>query len=231
MGFPVFAPIFIPSTNLRIRGPVSFEDATLESILAMQLSYRYWPVRLDELDAAIQYDQIQETKLDMGNGLTVTTKLLNHPILCLGYRFEYQGKSIVTAYDTEPFRNIFPVDPASPGYDEEAAREGEAAASDENKRLSRFFENADILIHDCQYTAEEYASKQGWGHTSIEQAIATSRAVNVKKLVCFHHDPARTDAQLARLERHYRRIVSAAPAANAAPLEFLIAREGLALEA
>ncbi|MDR1863504.1 MAG: MBL fold metallo-hydrolase [Treponema sp.] len=45
MGFPMFAPLFAPSANLRIRGPVSYEDETLESIIGVQLSYRYWPVR------------------------------------------------------------------------------------------------------------------------------------------------------------------------------------------
>ncbi|MDR3335594.1 MAG: MBL fold metallo-hydrolase, partial [Treponema sp.] len=93
MGFPVFAPVFMPASTLRIHGPVSYEDDTLESILGTQLSYRYWPVRLDELAARITYQRIRETTLDMGGGLKVITKHLNHPILCLGYRFEYQGKS------------------------------------------------------------------------------------------------------------------------------------------
>jgi phosphoribosyl 1,2-cyclic phosphodiesterase len=227
MGFPMFTPIFIPSTKLRIRGPVSYENDTMESILGAQLSYRYWPVRLDELSAHIEYDQIKETVMDLGGGLRVITKYLNHSILCLGYRFEYQGKSIVTAYDTEPFRNLFPTDPADPSYDEEAAREGERVVQEENEKLLRFFKGADILIHDTQYTAKEYeAGKKGWGHSSYEHAINSAHKAGVKKLVLFHHDPGRTDEQLARLETEYQKRIR-----EKTSLEIMMARERLALQA
>jgi phosphoribosyl 1,2-cyclic phosphodiesterase len=227
MGFPMFTPIFVPSTVLRIRGPVSYEDDTLESIIGAQLSYRYWPVRQSELRAHIEYDQIKETTLDLGDGLIVTTKYLNHPILCLGYRFEYQGKSIVTAYDTEPFRNVFPTDPGDPSYDEYAAIEGEQAAKEENEKLHRFFQGADILIHDCQYTKKEYEpSKIGWGHSSYEHAINAAHNAKVKQLVMFHHDPNRTDEQLNELEAKYQTLIK-----NKSPLQILMAKEGLLLEA
>ncbi|MCL2833940.1 MAG: MBL fold metallo-hydrolase, partial [Treponema sp.] len=128
MGFPMFTPLYVSGSKLRIWGPVSSDEDTLETIIGTQLSYKFWPVRLSELSASIEYAQIKETTLDLGGSLKVITKYLNHPILCLGYRFEYEGKSIVTAYDHEPFRNLFPSDPAEPGYDEGAAREGEDAA-------------------------------------------------------------------------------------------------------
>jgi phosphoribosyl 1,2-cyclic phosphodiesterase len=227
MGFPMFSPLFIPTTTLRIRGPVSYEDETLESIIGAQLSYRYWPVRQSELSAHIVYDQIKETSLDLGDGLWVTTKYLNHPILCLGYRFEYKGKSIVTAYDNEPFRNLFPTDPADPSYDEEAAREGDLVAGEENEKILRFFQGADILIHDSQYTAKEYASgKMGWGHSSYEHAINAAHKAGAKKLVLFHHDPNRTDDQLAEFEETYRRRIE-----GKTPVQIMMAREGLTLEA
>ncbi len=227
MGFPMFTPIFVPSTSLRIRGPVSYEDDTLESIIGAQLSYRYWPVRQSDLTAHIEYDQIKETALDLGGGLIVTTKYLNHPILCLGYRFEYQGRSIVTAYDTEPFRNVFPTDPNDASYDEYAAVEGEQAAKEENEKLIRFFQDADILIHDCQYTQKEYeSSKLGWGHSSYEHAINSAIKANVKKLVMFHHDPNRSDEQIKELEATYQGLIK-----DTSPLEIVMSREGLVLEA
>jgi phosphoribosyl 1,2-cyclic phosphodiesterase len=226
MGFPMFSPLFIPTSQLRIRGPVSYEDETLEQIIGAQLTYRYWPVRLNELSAHIEYAQIKETSLDLGDGLWVTTKYLNHPILCLGYRFEYKGKSIVTAYDNEPFRNLFPTDPDDPSYDEEAAREGEEAAGEENEKVLRFFQGADVLIHDSQYTAEEYRSHIGWGHSSFEYAINAAHKANVKKLLLFHHDPNRTDAQLAELETSYQKRVAAKTS-----MRVMMAREGLRVEA
>jgi phosphoribosyl 1,2-cyclic phosphodiesterase len=205
MGFPMFTPIYVPGTKLRLHGPISYEDDSLEKVIGSQLSYRYWPVRQDELAAKIEYEQIKETSIDLGGGLWVTTKYLNHPVLCLGYRFEYQGRSIITAYDTEPFRNVFPTDPADPSYDEDAAREGEAAATEENAKLLRFFEGADLLIHDSQYTAKEYHSgKMGFGHSSYEAAINAAHRAGVKKLLLFHHDPNRSDAELQELELFYQ---------------------------
>jgi len=226
MGFPMFTPIFIPTSRLRIRGPVSYENETLEQIIGAQLTYRYWPIRINELSAKIEYDQIRETTLDLGDGLWVKTKYLNHPILCLGYRFEYKGKSIVTAYDNEPFRNLFPTDPSDPNYDEDAAREGEAAVREENEKLLQFFRNADVLIHDTQYTAQEYGKHLGWGHTSFERAINSANKAGVKKLVMFHHDPNRTDEQLEKLERDYQRRI-----AGKTSMQIMMAREGLTIEA
>ncbi len=227
MGFPMFTPIFVPGTKLRIRGPVSYEDDSLESIIGAQLSYRYWPVRQSELAAKIEYAQLKETELDLGGGLTVRTKYLNHPILCLGYRFEYQGKSIITAYDNEPFRNVFPTDPADPNYDEDAAREGELATREENEKILRFFKGADVLIHDTQYTQKEYeAGKIGWGHSSYEHGINAAHKAGVKKLVMFHHDPNRTDDQLEELEKGYQRRLAGKTA-----MEVMMAREGLTVEA
>ncbi|MDR1899369.1 MAG: MBL fold metallo-hydrolase [Treponema sp.] len=226
MGFPMFTPLFIPTSRLRIRGPVSYEDETLEQIIGAQLSYRYWPVRQSELSARIEYDQIKETSLDLGDGLWVTTKYLNHPILCLGYRFEYRGKSIVTAYDNEPFRNLFPTDPVDPSYDEEAAREGELVAKEENEKVLRFFLGADVLVHDAQYSAGEYESHLGWGHSSYEHAINSAHKAKVKKLVLFHHDPNRTDDQLEGLESEYQARIR-----GKTKMEVMMAREGLVVEA
>jgi phosphoribosyl 1,2-cyclic phosphodiesterase len=231
MGFPVFSPLFIPKNKFHIWGPVSYEDETLMSILSQQLSYRYWPVRLHELAAQIEYSTIHETILDLGRGLKVITKYLNHPILCLGYRFEYQGKSIVTAYDFEPYRNIFPTDRDDPGYDEDAAREGDITAREENGRVLRFFKDADLLIYDTHYTAAEYRSKKGWGHSTFEQGISAAREASVKKLICFHHDPNRIDSRLEELERFYRdQIRRDVPAGKQQP-DLIVAREGLTVEA
>ncbi|GHV42860.1 MBL fold metallo-hydrolase [Spirochaetia bacterium] len=226
VGFAMFGPLFDPATKLRIRGPVSFENDTLEAVLGAQLSYRYWPVRLDEFFAQIEYDQLRETTLDLGGGLSVTTKYLNHPILCLGYRFEYQGKSIVTAFDHEPFYNLFPTDPAQPGYDADIAREGELAARKENEKILKFYQDADILVHDTQYTDPEYETRLGWGHSSYEYAIESGMRTHVKKLILYHHDPNRTDQQLEDLETGYRGSFK-----DKTSMEIIMAREGMILEA
>ena len=205
MGFPMFTPIYVPSTTLRVHGPVNFEDETLEQIIGSQLSYRYWPVRQDELAAKITYQSLKETEVDLGDGIVVRTKYLNHPVLCLGYRIEYEGKAFATAYDHEPFSNLFPTDPADPDYDPQIAQEGDAAASEENERIESFYRAVDLLIHDTQYTAKEFkAGKIGWGHSSFEYAINAANRARVKRLLLFHHDPNRSDAELQELELFYQ---------------------------
>jgi phosphoribosyl 1,2-cyclic phosphodiesterase len=215
MGFPFFIPIFIPTTELDIFGPVTYEDEKLDKIIGGMLKYRYWPVRLDDLAAKIRYHDLKEGSRDLGNGLWVTSKYLNHPILVLGYRFEYQGKVLCTAYDTEPFRNVFDVPKDAPGYEEEAVKEGEAAAREENQKITQFFQGADILVHDAQYTHKEYLDgKVGWGHSWYEHAVNEAHRAGVKRLLLFHHDPDRTDAQLEILEHSGRRAGAGQPDAG-----------------
>ena len=204
MGFAFFAPIYIPSTKLRVYGPVTFEDVTLEDTVGGQLMYRYFPVRQKELASEIVYIDLKEGSLDLGDEIMLTAKYLNHPLLCLGYRFEYHEKILCTCYDTEPFRNVFCTDRDNPDYDEAMAIEGEQVAREENERLERFFEGADLLIHDAQYTQEEYESSRiGWGHSSFEHAIAAAGRARVKRLALFHHDPTRTDSEVEELSVKY----------------------------
>lgn len=222
MGFPFFTPIFVPGTELTVYGPVTYEEEGLDRIIGDQLSYRYFPVRQSELAAKITYHPLKESSMDLGDGIWITTKYLNHPILCLGYRFEYKGKVFCTAYDTEPFRNVFPTDPDSPDYDPDAAEEGEKAAREENEKVWRFLQGADILIHDSQYTRKEYLeSKIGWGHSYFEWVINSAHKAGVKKLLLFHHDPMRTDEELKQLLAKYTGMVE-----GKTEMKIEIAREG-----
>jgi len=200
LGLPFFTPVYLPDTKLKIYGPVTGEEKSLETVIGGQLSYHYFPVRQTELAADIEYINLKEGSLDLHDGITLTTKYLNHPLLCFAYRFEYQGKVICTAFDNEPFYNIFSTDPHDPAYDEAMAREGDVCARTENRRMEAFFEGADLLIHDAQFTQKEYESdKKGWGHTSIEDAIGIAKRCNVGRLALLHHDPSRTDRQIDEL--------------------------------
>ena len=200
MGFPFFTPIYIPGTRLKVYGPISYENDTLEKVVGGQLSYRYFPIRDAELAAQIEYVHLKEGRLDLGDGIIVTTKYLNHPILCLGYRFEYRDKVFCTAYDTEPFRNLFCTDPDDPSYDEAMAAEGELIAGEQNKAIEEFVAGADLLIYDSQYTQAEYeAGKLGWGHSIFEQVCPAANHAGAKSLALFHHEPVRTDEQIDEL--------------------------------
>jgi len=221
MGFPFFTPIYLPSTMAQVFGPVSHEADTLETIVGGQMTYRYFPVRQAELAASIEYVNLKEGQFDLGDGITLTTKYLNHPILCLGYRFECRGKVLCTAYDTEPYSNIFCTDPDDPSYDEAMASEGEAVALEQNTELERFVSGADLLVYDAQYTRQEYGTKVGWGHTPMEDAIAVAERNRIKRIALFHHEPMRTDDQLDALTKVHCR-----PAGPEGP-EIFFAQEGM----
>lgn len=205
MGFPYFTPIYVPGTKLKVYGPVTFEDDPLDEIVGGQMKYRYFPVNVGELSSNVEYIRMQENPhVDLGNGLKLATKFLNHPVTTLGFRFEFDGKVFCTCYDTEPFRNLFITDPDHPEFDEAMAVEGEEVAVEQNKILEDFFSGADLLVYDAQYTNEEYeANRIGWGHTPIEYAISAANRAGVKKLALFHHDPDRTDDQIDAMVKIY----------------------------
>jgi len=202
MGFPFFAPIYHPRSNLRIFGPVTYEEETLKEVLSGQWTYRYFPVRSEELTSQLEYIDLKEGEYDLGQGLRLITKYLNHPLLCLGYRFEFDGKSICTAYDTEPFINIFSSDPNQSNFDLQLFKEGERATFEENQRIERFVSDADLLIFDAQYTQEEYERQHvGWGHSAIEYGLDLASRNGVKRLALFHHDVQRSDQQLDEISQ------------------------------
>ena len=68
-------------------------------------------------------------------------------------------------------------------------------------RVVSLAENADLLIHDAQYTRYELKEKKGWGHSSWEQAVEVARQANVKRLALFHHDPEHNDAFILNMEK------------------------------
>ncbi len=205
MGFPFFVPMYIPGTTIKVYGPVTYEDEPLEAVVGGQMKYRYFPVNMGELSSKIEYRRLKEDpRIDLGDGIILSTTIINHPITALGYRFSFRGAVFCSAYDTEPFRNLFVTDSSDPSYDELMAHEGEEAAREQNQVLENFFQGADLLVHDAQYTRQEYEKgKIGWGHSPIEEAIAAAHRAGVKQLALFHHDPERSDDQLDEMAKIY----------------------------
>ena len=197
MGFPFFTPIYIPDSEITIFGPVTFEEEPLEQVVGGQLTYKYFPLRQDELRSKIKYQNLKEGSMQLPGGIVVSYKYLNHPLLCLGYRFEYKKKVFCTCYDHEPFLNLFEGDPINED-------EGKAAADENNARITAFFNNADLLVHDAQYTTKEYEKFVGWGHSTYKYAINQAIHGRVKRLALFHHDPERTDSQLDQVKSSFQ---------------------------
>ena len=184
-GLPFFAPLFQAGNVWHVYGPRGL-DTSIDQTLAGQMQYTYFPVRLLDFGATIEYHDLVEGQLEIDD-VTVTTRYLHHPALTLGYRLEADGATVVYSSDHEPHAVA---DPA--GDDLESRNRDEALHV-------AFLRDADLLIHDAQYVAEEYPDKVGWGHSTVEYAIDVARAAAVRRLALFHHDPTRTDEQVDAL--------------------------------
>lgn len=191
-GFPFFAPVFIPGNNVTIYGPGTFEK-TLEEIIRGQMTYSYFPVRTEELMANIQFRELKEETVELGNFL-IESITLNHPVTCLGYKVKYREKVFIYLGDNEPYYNVYDDD------DEEV----NAFARDMNRRLVNFVKGADTLVTDAQYIPAEYESHKGWGHSTTHDDVNLAIKAGVKRLFFFHHDPMREDKDLDYLVEHYR---------------------------
>jgi phosphoribosyl 1,2-cyclic phosphodiesterase/DNA-binding response OmpR family regulator len=210
-GLPFFAPLFVAGNEWHIYGPRGLGQS-LRDVLAGQMEYAYFPVALNAFAAKVHYHEVVEGGFAIGE-TRITTQYLNHPALTVGYRLEADGASVVYASDHEPH---------SPGAGEghtEQAEGGDVAHID-------FLRDADLVIHDAQYTAEEYPSKVGWGHSTIEYAVDMALAANVRELALYHHDPMRGDDAVDQLLARARERVSAA----GSKLRVVGASEGSAIE-
>jgi phosphoribosyl 1,2-cyclic phosphodiesterase len=227
-GFPFFTPIFIPGNRIRVHGPVNIGDEGLDKIFSFQMSHNYFPLRADELSADITYEVLTEKVFQLHDDVKVVTKMLNHPIIDLGYRIEADGKVFVTCYDHEPFRNLFDGDPEDDDYDELAKIEGEKAADMSNRKILEFIAGADLVVHDAQYTNQEYLpSKIGWGHSPMEQVLRNTVKAGARKVALFHHDPTRKDVELDRLEKLAKGRIARIASHD---MDVFMAREGLTVE-
>jgi ribonuclease BN (tRNA processing enzyme)/FixJ family two-component response regulator len=209
-GIPFFGPLFLPGNEWHIYGPKGLHQSMREA-LAGQMQYTYFPVTPDQFGAAVHYHDLVEGIFRIDD-IKVIAHYLNHPALTLGYRLETDDASVVYSCDHEPHSRKL------------AGGEGDIVGQD--LRHAEFIRGTDLLIHDAQYTAAEYPSKVGWGHSSIEYVIKLAQYAEVKQLALTHHDPLRDDAAIDWLVQQIR----AELRTIASPLQVFAAAEGEVVE-
>ena len=185
-GFPFFTPLFEAGNEWDVYAPRGF-GPSLRETLAGQMQYTYFPVNLDEMGATIRYHDLVEGSF-MIDDVRVTARYLNHPALTLGYRIEVDGITLVYASDHEGHAHA-----AALGL---PLGQVLGALHPGDSRHRDFIANADLLIHDTQYTAAEYPSRVGWGHSTMEYVVDMAISAGVRQLALFHHDPGRHDDAL-----------------------------------
>ena len=187
-GIPFFAPFFVPGNEWDIYAPKGLGQS-LQDTLAGQMQYAYFPVQLDQMGAKIRYHELTEGDFRIA-ATSWSNEYLNHTAVTLGFRLQADGAALVYASDHEPFsRNL-------------ASGKGEILGQD--RQHCEFLAGADLVIHDAQFTLNEYEGKIGWGHSTVEYAVAISKAAGVARLALTHHDPLRTDHALAEIVKSTR---------------------------
>jgi diguanylate cyclase (GGDEF)-like protein len=207
-GFPFFTPAFLPGTELNIYGSAAFQRS-LEDSLSGQMQYSYFPVKLHDLASRIHYTELEEGFFRIGD-ILVETQYLNHTAPTIAYRISADDGAVAYVTDHEPFWNS-PGPPFNhPG----------------DQRHIEFLRGADLVIHDAQYTTEEYRTKVGWGHSPVDYVTDVAIAAQVGKLALFHHDPTHDDDALKRIEESQRERVAAA----GSKLDVFAAAEGMSFD-
>lgn len=221
-GLPFFTPLYIPGNSLRIHGAYDIVAGRgIERIMDVQLQYSFFPVREAEMKARIEYRTLTVGEPVTVADATVTPLLLNHPVVNFGYRVDCNGKSVFFTGDHEPWPNIYP--PEDDGH-----AEYQRLIDQQQAQLDAALGGVEVLIADSSYTATEYPAKLGWGHGTLEGSIAWGRRLGVKKLVCTHHEPERSDE---KLEAAFAAALAANEvAASGGATEYLLSHEGLEIE-
>ena len=182
-GLGFFAPLYDSEAEVHIWGPASTTQGLAER-LTRYLAPPLFPVLLRDLPCDLHLHEVPCGDFEIG-GLRVSASMVCHPGPTVGYRIVERGRVLTYLSDHEPA----------------LANDGFAGGELEPGWVSGYelARDADLLIHDCQYTSEEYAERVGWGHSSVEQCLRFAELARVKHLVAFHHDPARNDDALYRV--------------------------------
>jgi phosphoribosyl 1,2-cyclic phosphodiesterase len=203
-GLRFFAPLWDGNVSLDIWGPRS-PVMSLKERIARSFSPPLFPVDFRDAPAHLTFHDVPREPWTL-DGASIGAALVVHPGPTVGFRIESAGSSVAYFPDHEP------------------ALTGIAGRSKDWISGGSIAEGVDLLLHDAQYSEEEYEERIGWGHSSVADAVAFTRAVDARRLVLFHHEPLHSDDWLARLEDHARSLVARDEEPPA------LAREGMVVE-
>lgn len=177
IGFPYFKPFFNRENDVRIWSGHLAGQKTTHEIIAEFMSPPWFPVPLDVCCAQIVTKDFKAGDvLDVHPDLNITTDMLNHPGNAIGYRIDWQGRSLAIITDTEH----------------------ETGKLD--KSVLKLIDNVDLFLYDASFTEAEMNTYRGYGHSSWQQAVLLAKHANAKSVGLIHHAPFRTDDELEAIE-------------------------------
>ncbi|RPI07111.1 MAG: MBL fold metallo-hydrolase [Ignavibacteriae bacterium] len=185
MGFPFFKPIYFRETQIDMFG-CPFAQASIQEFLKESMSPPHFPVKLSDLKAVLSYHGTCSGAFNIGS-VQISPIFLSHPNQGIGYKFIEQGKSFVFITDNElSFQH--------PG-------------GLEYKAYADFSRDADLLIHDAEFTDQEYVRTKGWGHSLYRDALQLASDAGVKRFGMFHHNHERDDAAVDEIVQNCQSIL------------------------
>lgn len=202
-GLGFFNPFFDPTLDVHIWGPAS--STSLHARLSRYLSPPLFPVLLRDLPCKLTLHDIENSSFDIGP-FNIESRYVIHPGPTVGFRISNQRSVFTYLPDHEPALGSFELH--------------------NNKNWISGFDlafNADLLLHDAQYTPQEYQNKLGWGHSSMDDTLKFSAIAEVKHLLLTHHDPSHSDDQLDQFLTHLK-------SRNNYSFQYELAAEGMQIE-
>ncbi len=181
-GLPFFAPLLTHGAEVKIHAPSQDDGTTVEKVFGDTIRPPLFPIHLAMLPGKISYSEVGDSEFVIdgaGAGdIHVMSRVIPHVGRTVGYRIDWNGVSIAYISDHQQ-----PCD-------------GSLVASEGALELCR---GVDVLIHDAQYTPEEFARKCDWGHCTVDFAVWLAAEAGVERLALFHHDPAHDDDMMDRI--------------------------------
>jgi phosphoribosyl 1,2-cyclic phosphodiesterase len=198
-GLPFFAPALRPGSRVALYSPPPGCGLTLAEAFGQGIRPPYFPVHLTELSGRIEFHEVHDGTFAVGAAM-VTVKPVPHVGPTAGFRIDWEGVSVAYVPDHQQPSN---------------------GSLDIAEEVLELVEGANLLIHDAQYTPEEFRQKRDWGHSTIEYAVEVARQGGVKMLAMFHHDPTHDDTMVDRLAAEARQHK------GCSQMELIAAHEGL----
>jgi ribonuclease BN (tRNA processing enzyme) len=211
---PFFQPAYLSQTSLYVFGPQLLGFDLRESI-SETMTARYCPVRLEEMNSHKVIENAADTDRLLFQNSNQIPQLISARQELPKLHPEDMLVSIMHSY-SHPKDGVFIFKVQNNGYTVVYATDTEGYTGGDS-RLIKFAQGADVLIHDAQYTHEEYTDvhdpKQGYGHSTVNMACEVAEKATIKQLVLFHHDPRHDDEFMAQVEASARQLFKNAIAA------------------
>ncbi|MEO8353122.1 MAG: response regulator, partial [Chthoniobacteraceae bacterium] len=195
-GFPFFVPAYVPGFEITVWGAELF-GKDLKSVFRGQLDRDYFPVQMEDMNSNLEFRHLSTNPIVIGDA-RVWWEYAQHPGATVGYKIEVGGLKIGWVPDNEFLQGYT----GSP-----VALTRDSPFVTPYRKMIQFLSDVDVLVHEAQYTSEEYPQKIGWGHSCVANACVLMKFAGIKKWIITHHDPSHDDDFLEKKLAVTRRVL------------------------